>query len=192
MKTCGNLKDNLPVAGAVTVSKETTAEGLKINLTNCTASVATIDDLFSGGDTVDKLQYKKFPYRLVATISDDIEHFKEKSNLVLYLQLTAKSGQFKKWGMFLGCLYSKTSGDYSWPQEMTLEGIKSTTILGTEFETRKFVVDFGKSAPDLKLYRIQPLVGFVPLTTNEDCSFVIKDFSYKLVEKTEGKINEFS
>lgn len=192
MTACSNLKDNLPVAGAVTVSKETTPEGLKINLTNCTASVATIDDLFSGGDTVDKLQYKKFPYRLVATISDDIEHFKEKSNLVLYLQLTAKSEQFKKWGMFLGCLYSKTSGNYSWPQEMTLEGVKSTTILGTEFETRRFVVDFGKSAPDLQLYRIQPLIGFVPLTTNEDCSFVIKDFSYKLVEKTEGKINEFS
>lgn len=192
MTACDNLKDNLPVAGAVTVSKETTTEGLKINLTNCTASVATIDDLFSGGDTVDKLQYNKIPYRLVATISDDIEHFKEKSNLVLYLQLTAKSEQFKKWGMFLGCLYSKTSGDYSWPREMTLEGIKSTTILGTEFETRRFVVDFGKSAPDLQLYRIQPLIGFVPLTANEDCSFIIKDFSYKLVEKTEGKINEFS
>lgn len=192
MTACDNLKDNLPVAGAVTVSKETTAEGLKINLTNCTASVATIDDLFSGGETVDKLQFKKFPYRLVATISDDIEHFKEKSNLVLYLQLTARSEQFKKWGMFLGCLYSKTSSNYSWAQEMTLEGIKSTTILGTEFETRRFVVDFGKSAPDLQLYRIQPLIGFVPLTANEDCSFIIKDFSYKLVEKTEGKINEFS
>lgn len=189
---CSSLKDNLPIAGAVTVSKETTTEGLKISLTNCTASVATIDDLFSGGETVDKLQFKKFPYRLVATISDDIEHFKEKSNLVLYLQLTARSEQFKKWGMFLGCLYSKTSSNYSWAQEMTLEGIKSTTILGTEFETRRFVVDFGKSAPDLQLYRIQPLIGFVPLTTNEDCSFVIKDFSYKLVEKTEGKINEFS
>lgn len=190
MTNVNNLNDSVTSdsSGKLLEVATVTDNGVrKTSISNCKATVVTLDEVFGGNNS--EFISSKVPLKIIGAISDSVENFSTKQNVVLYIKLTAKISDFKKWGLFITCQYTQndSTSTYRYVSENTLDNAKNTIILGSNYETKVIAIDFGKSlSNNTQLSQIKPIICVFPLTSTSDCDITIKEFSYKLCEKSDN------